>query len=99
MNLNEALKQWMNSPNRHHWRPDEDELDGELRNAFAAGWNAARPTIRGTSTGNATHNSDSRPGKLVVTIWGHTRKGRSIALDLDEEAVKALQADLTRCGF
>ena len=79
---------------------DEPELDGEeaVRNAFAAGWNAARGTIYGTTSGNVSHDKAKRPGELQVTIWGRTKKGRKIALVMSEADAVALRDNLTRMG-
>lgn len=99
MNVIKAREQWMASPNRHHWRPDEDELDNALRDAFAAGWNAARPAIQGVSSGSVTHNSAQVPDELKATIWGHTKDGQQVALTLGEADVRALLANLSRIGF
>ena len=79
---------------------DRPELDGEesLRGAFAAGWNAARPTIYGTTSGNVSHDKARRPGDLQLTLWGHTKKGRLIALVMSESDAVALLASLTRIG-
>lgn len=90
MNVNEAREAWL--AQRHLYDRDDEDA---LREGFAAGWNAALPTIRGTGQG-ATHNSASQPGELEVTIWGHTKRGRSIALVYDEAAIARLVTDLER---
>lgn len=94
MNINEARGAWL----AQHRRNVRDDTESELEEAFAAGWNAARPTIQGTGQG-ASHNTDSRPGHLKVTIWGHTEDGQSMALTYDEDGIARLKADLERFGL
>jgi hypothetical protein len=93
MNVIEAREAWL----RAH-RPEEWTEEDALRDAFAAGWNAARPTIYGTTTGNVSHNKAKCPGKLQVTVWGHTEDGQSIALVMSEPDVVALRDNLARMG-
>lgn len=93
MNVIKARKQWLRTRGQDAVDVDDDVLD-----AFAAGWNAALPVIRGTGQG-ATHNGATRPGGMEVTIWGHTKRGRSIALVYDEEGAARLKADLERFGI
>jgi hypothetical protein len=93
VNVNKARKAWLAQ------RRLDDSDDGELAaEAFAAGWNAARPAIRGTGQG-ASHNGATRPGELEVTLWGHTGNGRSIALTYGEDGIARLKADLDRFGL
>ena len=91
--MNEAREEWL-----ARRQPDDRDDEESLREAFAAGWNAALPTIRGTGQG-ASHNGATRPGELQVTIWGHTKRGRQIALVYDEEGIMRLKADLERFGL
>lgn len=95
MNVIEARAAWLQTRHQGYCcNPDEDDL----LDAFAAGWNAARPAIRGTTAGTVSHNSAKVPGELQVTLWGHTADGQEIALVMGEAAVVALQANLTRMG-
>lgn len=93
MNVIEAREAWLAQN-----RPDEWTAEDAVRDAFAAGWNAARPTIYGTATGNVSHNRATRPGELKVTVWGHTEEGQSIALVMSESDAVALRDNLNRMG-
>lgn len=95
MNVIEAREAWLRSPHRHDFGAD---IEGALEDAFAAGWNAARPAIYGTGQG-ATHNAAKQLGGLKITIWGHTEDGQTMALVYDEDSIRGLVADLERCDM
>jgi len=96
MNLTEAHERWMASPGRYHW-PDDAVPQDVLRDAFAVGWNAARPPITGTWDGTS-HNAANQPGELKVTLHGHTGDGQPVDLEMDEAAAVRLRRDLDRFG-
>jgi len=96
MNVIEAREAWL-LDRRAYYR--DQEAEDAAAEAFAAGWNAARPAIQGVSSGHVTHNGAQVPDELEATIWGHTKKGRDVTLTLSEEAVRVLLANLGRIGF
>ena len=96
LKVTEAREAWLRS--RHPHDRDFAAEDDDLRDAFAAGWNAARPTIYGTGQASPSHNAAKRPGELQVTVWGHTEEGQSVALVFTEDGAVALRDNLTRMG-
>lgn len=96
MNVTEAREAWLRSPARHDFGADAEDA---LRDAFAAGWNAARPAIYGVTSGHVTHDRAKRPGELKVTIWGHAEDGREIALVMGEDDAVRLRGNLDRIGI
>ena len=94
MNVIEAREAWL----AQHGPAYDQVSEGDLLDAFAAGWNAARPTIYGTATGDVSHNKASQPGELQVTVWGHTEDGQPIALVMSESAAVTLLGGLSRIG-
>ena len=89
-NVFEAREAWLTSPARHgYWDSDDDAL----RDAFAAGWNAALPAIRGASFGDISHNMAQLPDPLVLTIHAlEDVTGRNIEIRISEdELITALR--------
>lgn len=95
-NVIEAREAWLRSSARCDFGTDAEDA---LRDAFAAGWNAARPAIYGITSGHVTHDRAKRPGELKVTIWGCTEDGREIALVMNEDAAVRLRGNLDRFGI
>lgn len=96
MNVIEAREAWLQDRRVYY---SDQEAEDAAAEAFAAGWNAARPAIQGVSSGSVTHNGAQVPDELKATIWGHTGDGQQVALTLGETDVRALLANLSRIGF
>jgi len=60
-----------------------------------------KKTVRGRGAGSATHNGNSEPGRLEVTIWGVTDRepDRKMAIVLSEDDVRHLVVRLASHGF
>ena len=60
-----------------------------------------RPVQAHSTGGNATHNLNSGPGELEITVWGTVDKepDRKVALVLGEDDARRLVANLGRFGF
>lgn len=87
MRLAKALDKWLRSLGE-----DDGDSVPERLAAFAAGWHAARPVIKGTSDGHLLHNGDNQPGHLKVTLHGETKDGQPVQLTMTEAAALRLLA-------